>query len=132
MDFTAIIANARNENRAALDELDGKQLLASFGVNVPKSVVVSNASGAAQAVATLRPPLVVKVMSPDILHKSDAGGVKIGLHDAADVEQAIAAYGVVACDQARARRRLSDRRNGARLARRSWSARCAIRISVRS
>jgi acyl-CoA synthetase (NDP forming) len=87
----AIIAKARSEKRPALDELNGKQLLASFGVTVPKSVVVSDAAGAAQAVATLRPPLVVKVMSPDILHKSDAGGVKIGLHNAAEVAQAITA-----------------------------------------
>ncbi len=87
----AIIAKARNENRAALDELSGKQLLASFGVNVPKSVVVSNAAGAAQAVAKLKPPFVVKVMSPDLLHKSDAGGVQVNLNSAADVAQAITA-----------------------------------------
>ena len=89
--LTAIIATARSENRAALDELSGKQLLASFGVTVPKSVVVSDAAAAAQAGATLRPPLVVKVMSPDILHKSDAGGVKVNLKNVAEVEQAIAA-----------------------------------------
>jgi len=87
----AIIAKARNENRAALDELSGKQLLAGFGVNVPKSMMVSNAAGAAQAVAKLKPPFVVKVMSPDLLHKSDAGGVKVNLKSTAEVEQAITA-----------------------------------------
>ena len=90
MALTAIIAKARSENRAALDELSGKQLLASFGVTVPKSVVVSDAAGVAQAVATLRPPWVVKVMSPDILHKSDAGGVRVHLKSVTEVAQAIA------------------------------------------
>jgi acyl-CoA synthetase (NDP forming) len=46
-------------------------------------------AGAAAAVAELQFPVVVKVMSPDILHKSDAGGVRVGLESAAAVEQAI-------------------------------------------
>ena len=86
-----LIAAAHAQRHCALDELAGKQLLASFGVNVPKSVVVPDAGAVARALAALRPPLVVKVMSPDILHKSDAGGVKINLRNAAEVEQAITA-----------------------------------------
>ncbi len=86
-----LIAAARTQGRAALDELAGKQLLASFAVQVPKSVMVSNARAAAAAMAKLTPPFAVKVMSPDILHKSDAGGVKIGLQNSHEVEQAIAA-----------------------------------------
>jgi acyl-CoA synthetase (NDP forming) len=89
-----LIAAARVQGRMALDEHAGKQLLASFGVGVPKSVVVSNAAGAAQAAATLNPPLAVKVMSPDLPHKSDAGGVRIDLRNAAEVERAIAAMAV--------------------------------------
>jgi len=84
-----LIAAARAQSRAALDELAGKQLLAGFGVTVPRSVTVSNAGAAAAAVAGLTPPLAVKIMSPDILHKSDAGGVKIGLQNAHEVGQAI-------------------------------------------
>lgn len=84
-----LIAAARSQGRAALDELAGKQLLANFNVSVPKSVVVADAGAVAGAIAKLNPPLAVKVMSRDILHKSDAGGVKIGLHNAADVAQAI-------------------------------------------
>ena len=85
-----LIAAARAQSRAALDELAGKQLLAGFGVKVPRSVTVPNA-GAAAAAAGQTPPLAVKVMSPDILHKSDAGGVKIGLQNAHEVGQAIEA-----------------------------------------
>lgn len=86
-----LIAAARAQGRTALDELTGKQLLASFKVSVPKSVVVPNAGAVAGAIAKLKPPFALKIMSPDILHKSDAGGVKIGLNDAAEVERAIIA-----------------------------------------
>ncbi|MGE5524264.1 MAG: acetate--CoA ligase family protein [Rhodospirillaceae bacterium] len=85
------IQQARSEKRAALDEAAGKALLASYGVNVPKSVVVKNAAGVDAAFATMKAPVVVKVVSPDILHKSDAGGVKVNLRSAAEVKDAIAA-----------------------------------------
>ena len=91
MNGVDLIAAARKEGRTALDELSGKQLLAGFSVNVPKSVMVPDAAAVSAAVAKLKPPFAVKVMSPDILHKSDAGGVKIGLQSAQEVEQAIRA-----------------------------------------
>lgn len=84
-----IIAAATESRFAALDERAGKALLAAYGVAVPRSVVVPGAAEAAAAVAELRFPVVVKVMSPDILHKTDAGGVRVGLATAAAVEQAI-------------------------------------------
>jgi len=91
MSGVELIAAARKAGRASLDELSGKQLLASFAVNVPKSVMVPDAGAAPAALAKLKPPFAVKIMSPDILHKSDAGGVKIGLQNSRDVEQAISA-----------------------------------------
>lgn len=86
-----LIAQARAAGRGALDELAGKQLLANFGIRVPKSVMVAGAVSVAQALTELTLPVVVKVMSPEILHKSDAGGVKVNLRSAPEVEQAIAA-----------------------------------------
>ena len=83
------IAEARKQKRSALDELAGKQLLAAYGVAVPQSVMVAGTNEAAQKTKSLKFPVVVKVMSPDILHKSDAGGVKVGLKSAAEVESAI-------------------------------------------
>jgi acyl-CoA synthetase (NDP forming) len=91
MNGANLIAAARAQGRSALDEQAGKQLLATFAVAVPKSAVVSGAADIAAAIEKLKPPFALKIMSPDILHKSDAGGVRIGLHDAAAVEQAIAA-----------------------------------------
>ena len=84
-----LIAAARAARRSSLDEFAGKQLLAGYGISVPRSVTIQDAAAAAKAIAGLKPPYVLKVMSPDILHKSDAGGVRTGLLSAADVEQAV-------------------------------------------
>ncbi|MEX2644114.1 MAG: acetate--CoA ligase family protein [Acetobacterales bacterium] len=88
----SVIAAAREAGRGSLDERAGKALLASRGIAVPRSVVVKDASGArGGALEGLSFPVVVKVMSAEILHKSDAGGVKVGLADAAAVADAVAA-----------------------------------------
>lgn len=90
-----LIAAARAEGRVTLDERAGKQLLANFAVSVPKSVMVRDAAEVAATITSLTPPLALKIMSPDILHKSDAGGVKIGLNTAQDVEHAINAMALL-------------------------------------
>lgn len=89
MSANNLISAAKKEGRAALDELAGKQLLASFGVSVPKSVIAKDAATVAKTIAGMQPPFALKVMSPEILHKSDAGGVKIGLKNADELAQAI-------------------------------------------
>ena len=91
MNAKSVILEARRQGRAALDEFAGKLLLASFGIPVPKSLVVRDATEAAAACVKLKPPLVLKVVSPDILHKSDAGGVKVGLGNAGEVAEAVRA-----------------------------------------
>src|SRR5688572_10870400 len=83
------IAEARKHGRAALDEVAGKRLLAAYGVAVPRALLVQDVHEAAAACGKLKPPLVLKVVSPDILHKSDAGGVRMGLEGKAEVEEAI-------------------------------------------
>ena len=89
MNATSVILEARKQGRVALDELAGKRLLASFGIPVPRSLAIPDAAGAAAACAKLNPPLVLKVVSPDILHKSDVGGVKVGLRTPGEIEEAI-------------------------------------------
>ena len=89
MNALELIAAARREGRAALDEFAGKQLLAAYGIRVPQAVVIDGADEAVAAFAKLAPPLALKVMSPDILHKSDAGGVAVNLQSPADAVQAI-------------------------------------------
>jgi acyl-CoA synthetase (NDP forming) len=85
-----LITCARAAGRSALDEASAKSLLAGWGIRTPRSVVVANGATAPEAVARLTPPFAVKVVSPDILHKSDVGGVMLGLPDGAAVAAAIA------------------------------------------
>ena len=83
------VAAAKRAGRNALDESAGKQLLAAHGVKVPQSRVAKGVADIDAVMNGLQTPVVVKVMSPDILHKSDAGGVKINLKSAAEVKDAI-------------------------------------------
>lgn len=83
------VTAARRAGRHAIDERAGKQLLSSYGVTVPRSRVVARVEDVDAAMDALKTPVVVKVMSPDILHKSDVGGVKLHLHSAVEVASAI-------------------------------------------
>ena len=85
----SILAAAVAAGRSALTEIEGKTLLAQCGIAVPRSRIVVRAEDAAAAVAGLDGPFAVKVVSSDILHKSDAGGVAIGLADGTAVTGAI-------------------------------------------
>jgi succinyl-CoA synthetase beta subunit len=83
------VTAARRAGRHAIDERAGKQLLSSYGVTVPRSLVVTRVEEVDAAMNALKTPVVVKVMSPNILHKSDVGGVQLHLHSAAEVASAI-------------------------------------------
>ena len=71
-----------------LDELSGKRLLAEFGIAVPKSCLVQDTAEAAAAAGTLKPPLVLKVVSPDIPHKSEARAVRLNVTSAEELAAA--------------------------------------------
>ena len=83
-----MIAEARKQNRAALDERAGKELLAAYGVAVPRSVVVPGVAEVAAALGKLNLPVVVKVMSPDILHKSEARAVRLNITSSEELAMA--------------------------------------------
>ena len=89
MDVDASIAGALKAGRDTLDEETGKKVLASYGIKVPRSLLVTQPDGAADAFAKLHGPLVAKIVSPDIIHKSDIGGVKVGIGSAQELEGAL-------------------------------------------
>lgn len=74
----------------ALDENAGKRLLASYGVHAPREVLVQSDQDLASHIAGLDYPMVVKIVSEDIPHKTEAGGVILNLPDLAAVERAAA------------------------------------------
>jgi acyl-CoA synthetase (NDP forming) len=86
-----IIADARRHGRTALDEASGKRLLQSVSIAVPRGLVARDAEDAAAKARALTAPLVAKVVSANLLHKSDVGGVRLHLKDATAVRDAVAA-----------------------------------------
>jgi acyl-CoA synthetase (NDP forming) len=90
VDTMDLLRSAREAGRRSLNEADGKRVLASFGVPVPAFTTVSVGDDVAAAVRGMHAPFAVKVLSQDILHKSDAGGVVLGAADASAVRDAVA------------------------------------------
>lgn len=88
-----LIDAARASGRRSLGEDAAKRLLAGFGIRAPRAVVLKSAAEVDKAIADLRAPFAVKVLSPDIVHKSDAGAVVLRVDGAAGVRAAIDAIG---------------------------------------
>lgn len=84
----AIIETARSEGRSALLEDEAKRLLGSHGAAVPGDRLAATPEEAAEMAADIGFPLALKIASPDILHKSDAGGVKLNLETPEAVKKA--------------------------------------------
>ena len=84
-------AAARQRASHAVDELTAKALIGSFGIDTPRALQLGGAGDIAAAFAQLSPPLVLKLMSPDVLHKSDVGGVRLNLRDVDAVRDAMQA-----------------------------------------
>jgi len=84
----AIIAQARAAGRAYLSEIESKKVFAAYGLPVAVTDLAKTEDEAVQLAETMGYPVVLKIMSPDILHKSDAGGVKINLRSADEVRAA--------------------------------------------
>jgi acetyltransferase len=82
------IARLRGLNQPQLSERESKQLIAEWGVPVTREVAANAASGAVEAAQTLGFPVVLKVDSADIAHKTEAGVVRIGLQNDAAVRSA--------------------------------------------
>jgi len=84
----ALIDNARQEKRRALLENEAKQILTAHGADITDQLLAETAADAVKAAKAIKGPVALKIVSPDILHKSDAGGVKLNLVDDAKVEKA--------------------------------------------
>jgi len=76
------------DGAAALDEVASKKLLKAYGIPISREEVAQTAAEAVKIAKTIGFPVVARVVSPDILHKSDVGGVVLNLNSAAEVKQA--------------------------------------------
>ena len=83
-----IFSKVRGESRTRLTESEAKQVLDLAGVSVTREFLATNAEEAVTNAESMGYPVVLKVVSPDILHKTEAGGVRLGISSAAEVRQA--------------------------------------------
>ena len=75
-----IINLARNEGREALTELEAKQVFSAYGLPITNAKMAKTEEEAISLAKEIGFPIVMKIVSPDILHKSDAGGVKVDVN----------------------------------------------------
>jgi len=83
-----IMRNAAVENRELLNEAEAKKLLEYYNFPVVKTLVAQTADEAVTLATQIGYPVVLKVMSPQIVHKTDAGGVALDLNSEAEVREA--------------------------------------------
>ena len=83
-----IIAKARKDGRKVLFEHEAKTICAEYGITVNRFSLAKNENEAAELAERIGFPAVLKVVSPEIVHKSEAGGVKINLKDTDEVRGA--------------------------------------------
>ncbi|MEO6397463.1 MAG: acetate--CoA ligase family protein [Tepidiformaceae bacterium] len=81
MTFETVLAQARAEGRTLLNEVEAKELLREAGVPATAATLATTRNEAQSQATAMGYPVVLKVVSPDIAHKSDVGGVKLNLAD---------------------------------------------------
>ncbi len=69
-------------------EEEGQEVLKAYGLPLPASALATNESEAVKTAKKIGYPVVMKIASPQIIHKSDAGGVKVNLTNDAEVKAA--------------------------------------------
>jgi acetyl coenzyme A synthetase (ADP forming)-like protein len=84
----AVLESVRSAGRTSLSAPEAKAVCDAYGIPLPKEALASTADEAAKAAAAIGFPVALKIASPDILHKTDAGGVMVGVASAADAGRA--------------------------------------------
>ncbi len=95
-----ILDAALRDGRTMLSDIESKAILRAFGIAVNTTLPAADAAAALVAAETVGFPVAIKLVSPDVTHKSDVGGVRVNVAGAAEV---MAAVRQIAADLARAR-----------------------------
>jgi acetyltransferase len=78
-----VFRRVREASRVELGEIEAREVIEAYGMRLPQSRLARSPEEAAAIAAEIGFPVVMKISSPDILHKSDIGGVRVGVSDAA-------------------------------------------------
>ncbi len=76
------------DGRVTIGDSEARAVLTAYGLRIPDSELADNPERAVEVATAMGFPVVLKIASPDILHKTDVGGVKVGLQNAEDVRDA--------------------------------------------
>jgi acyl-CoA synthetase (NDP forming) len=88
MDKKTILEKAKKRRMLILTEIESKQLLQEAGISIIETKLATSMKEAVNLSKEVGFPVVLKIASPDVIHKSDAGGVKVGLKNATQVSNA--------------------------------------------
>jgi acetyl coenzyme A synthetase (ADP forming)-like protein len=83
-----LFARVRAEGRVTIGDAEARDVLAAYGVPLPKAGLAATPEEAVQIAESIGYPVVMKIASPDILHKSDIGGIKLNIASASEVRDA--------------------------------------------
>ena len=83
-----ILDHAKNQGRSALSEVEAKSLLKALGLRVPRGGLTRNAAEARSVANSIGGPVALKACSPDLLHKTEAGVIRLGIESPEEAERA--------------------------------------------
>jgi acetyltransferase len=83
-----VIEKVQSEGRLSIGDAEARTILEAYGLRIPRSEIAESPDDAVKIARDIGYPVVLKIASPDILHKTDIGGVKVGLEDSTDVRDA--------------------------------------------
>src|SRR5260370_11519915 len=86
--LSSIVSSARSSGRPVLTEIESKRILHALGLPVTVPEVAASGDSAAIAATKIGFPVVLKVLSPDVSHKTEVGGVELNLANEAEVRAA--------------------------------------------
>ncbi|MEJ5199029.1 MAG: acetate--CoA ligase family protein [Anaerolineae bacterium] len=83
-----LFARVRAEGRVTIGDAEAREVLEAYGIPLPKAGLAATADEAVALAESIGYPVVMKIASPDILHKSDIGGIKLNITSASEVRDA--------------------------------------------
>ncbi len=83
-----VLDNVRQQGRLSIGDSEARQILTAYDLQIPTSEIAATPDEAVEVANQIGYPVVLKIASPDILHKTDVGGVKVGLDSAEQVRDA--------------------------------------------
>lgn len=82
-----IFYQCQSEGRLELGEMEAREILEAYDIRIPKAELACDIDEAKEIAGRIGYPLVLKIVSPNILHKTDVGGVKIGIDNEKELEE---------------------------------------------